>query len=143
MTQQLTLTFRPIEDDDIAPVIALWERCDLTRPHNNPQKDIDFARGEAHSDVLVGELNGEIAASVMVGHDGHRGVVYYVSVDPKYQGEGFGQQVMRHAEDWLKARGVWKLNLMMRAENTKVRNFYENLGYEVEDRLNMARRLLD
>lgn len=143
MTDNPALTFRPLEDADIDPVIALWERCGLTRPHNNPRKDINFARGEANSDVLVGEIDGKLAASVMVGHDGHRGVVYYVSVDPDYQGAGLGQQVMRHAEEWLKARGVWKLNLMMRAENTKVRNFYESLGYEVEDRLNMARRLLD
>jgi len=50
---------------------------------------------------------------------------------------------MQAAEAWLKERGVWKLNLMMRAENTKVRAFYQSLGYEVEERLNMARRLLD
>lgn len=140
MTQ---LKFRPLDDDDIDTIITLWEKCGLTRPHNNAVKDIDFARGEANSDVLIGELDGEIAASVMVGHDGHRGVVYYVSVDPGHQGKGLGEQIMRHAESWLKARGVWKLNLMVRAENEKVRRFYENLGYDIEPRINMARRLLD
>ena len=143
MTDQARLSFRPLEDGDVEKVIALWDRCGLTRPHNDPQRDIAFARGETNSDILVGEFDGELAASVMVGHDGHRGVAYYVSVDPKHQGKGFGQQLMRHAENWLKQRGVWKLNLMMRAENTKTRNFYESLGYEVEDRLNMARRILE
>lgn len=82
-------------------------------------------------------------ASVMVGHDGHRGTLYYVSVDPDQQGRGFGRQLMRHAEDWLKAQGVWKLNLLLRAHNEKIRAFYEALGYEVEPRLCMARRLID
>jgi ribosomal protein S18 acetylase RimI-like enzyme len=143
MFEQPRLSFRPLEDRDITQVIALWHRCGLTRPHNDPEHDIAFARGEPNSDILLGEIDGKIATSVMVGHDGHRGVVYYVSVDPAHQGKGFGRQTMCEAENWLKQRDVWKLNLMMRAENSKTRAFYESLGYEVEDRLNMARRILD
>ncbi|PLX38853.1 MAG: GNAT family acetyltransferase [Hyphomicrobiales bacterium] len=136
-----TLTIRPMCDADEADVIRLWQDAGLTRPFNDPGEDIAFARKGPASEVLVGELGGAIAASVMVGHDGHRGVVYYVSVDPDLSGRGFGRQIMAAAEDWLRVRGVWKLNLMIRAENTPVRNFYEALGYEVEERLVMARRL--
>ena len=137
------LKFRPFEDKDEEAVIGLWERCGLTRPWNDPVGDIQFAREKPESDILVAEAGGEIAASVMVGHDGHRGTVYYVSVDPSHQGKGYGRQVMKAAEGWLKDRGVWKLNLLLRADNTKIRSFYESLGYEVEPRLCMARRLID
>jgi len=136
------LAFRPIEDGDVDETIALWAACGLARPWNDPVKDIAFARGKPGSEVLVARLDGRLAASVMVGHDGHRGMVYYVSVDPGLQGQGLGHQVMQAAEDWLKARGVWKLNLLVRAENEKVRGFYESLGYEVEPRLCMARKLI-
>ncbi len=141
MTQ--VLSFRPFADEDEAAVVSLWDRCGLTRSWNSPSKDIAFARDKPASGILVGELEGEIVASVMVGHDGHRGTLYYVSVDPEHQGKGFGRQLMRHAEDWLKAQGVWKLNLLLRADNEKIRAFYEALGYEVEPRLCMARRLID
>ena len=77
----------------------------------------------------------------MVGHDGHRGVVYYVSADPDVQGQGLGRQVMAAAEGWLASRGVWKLNLIIRDDNEKVRGFYQALGYETEPRILMARRL--
>ena len=137
----VTLAFRPVGDGDVEAVIALWSRCGLTRPWNDPAKDLAFARAGANSDVLVGHLVGDIAASVMVGHDGHRGAVYYVSVDPALQGRGFGRQTMAAAEAWFDARGVWKLNLLLRADNAKVRGFYEALGYEVEPRLCMARKL--
>lgn len=137
------LSFRPFADADEEAVISLWDRCGLTRPWNDPNKDIRLAREKPASDILVGELDGEIVASVMVGHDGHRGALYYVSVDPDHQGKGYGRQVMRHAEDWLKGEGIWKLNLLLRADNEKIRAFYETLGYEVEPRLCMARRLLD
>ncbi len=137
-----TLAFRPIEDGDVGETIALWAACGLVRPWNDPASDIAFARGKPNSEVLVARLDERLVASVMVGHDGHRGIVYYVSVDPALQGRGLGRQVMQAAESWLKERGIWKLNLLVRAENDKVRGFYESLGYEVEPRLCMARKLI-
>jgi ribosomal protein S18 acetylase RimI-like enzyme len=136
------LAFRSMADDDSEEVIALWQACGLIRPWNDPVKDIAFAREGPASDILVAGMNGKIAASVMVGHDGHRGMVYYVSVAPEHQGKGYGKQAMAAAENWLGARGVWKLNLLVRAENEAVRGFYESLGYEVEPRLCMARKLI-
>ena len=137
----ISLQFRPIADGDVDEVIALWVRCGLTRPWNDALKDIAFARAGANSDVLLACLDGDVTASVMLGHDGHRGAVYYVSVDPALQGRGFGRQTMAAAEAWFHERGVWKINLLLRADNAKVRGFYEALGYEVEPRLCMARKL--
>ena len=136
------LDFRPIGDEDVDDVISLWSRCGLTRPWNTAAKDIAFARDGSNSEILLARIDGVITASVMVGHDGHRGTVYYVSVEPQEQGRGFGRQVMAAAEAWLVERGVGKLNLLLRAENEKVRGFYEALGYEVEPRLCMARKLM-
>ncbi len=135
------LEFRAMQENELDCIIELWHACGLTRPHNDPRRDIEKARAKPASEVLVGLDNGKVVASVMVGHDGHRGVVYYVSADPDVQGKGIGRQIMAAAEDWLKAQGVWKLNLMIRADNTAVRSFYERLGYEVEERTVMAKWL--
>lgn len=143
MSGESALTFRTIGDGDVEGVVALWTRCGLTRPHNHPQRDIAFARAGACSDVLVGCIGDEIAAAVMVGHDGHRGTVYYVACEPDRQGMGIGRRTMEAAEVWLHGRGIWKLNLMIREGNEKVRGFYEALGYESEPRVVMARRLDD
>jgi ribosomal protein S18 acetylase RimI-like enzyme len=116
-------------DGEEQAVIALWQRAGLTRPWNDPANDLMFARGKAHSDILVGLAEGTIVASAMVGHDGHRGVMYYVAVDPDRQGRGIGQQIVAAAEAWLLARGVWKINLMVRQGNEKVLGFYDGLGY--------------
>lgn len=135
------LEIRPIEDGDVEAVVALWRTCGLTRPHNDPHKDISFARAGPASQVLVGLSPGGMRAAVMVGHDGHRGTVYYLSVDPEHQKHGYGREILRAAERWLGARGVWKLNLMVRADNTSVRDFYQRLGYQIEERMVLARRL--
>jgi ribosomal protein S18 acetylase RimI-like enzyme len=136
-----TLSFRPIEDRDVDAVVTLWGRAGLTRPHNDPQRDIAFARAAPSSEILVGEAEGRIVTSVLVGHDGHRGTVYYVSVDPDFRGRDYGRQVMAAAEEWLKAQGIWKLNLLIREDNTAVQGFYAAIGYEVEPRVAMARWL--
>lgn len=137
-----SVEFSPVEDADVAGVIALWQACGLTRSWNDPDKDIAFARSGPASDLLVMTDNETVIASVMVGHDGHRGIVYYVATHPDYQRKGLGAAAMRAAESWLTQRGVWKLNLLVRAENEAVRSFYEKLGYEVEPRLCMARKLI-
>ena len=135
------MTFREIEDEDVAAVVALWEVCGLTRPWNDPYKDISFARAGSTSTVLLGEIGGRIVASAMVGHDGHRGMLYYVGVDPFLRGQGLGQALVKAAEAWLAAHGVWKVALLVRTDNAETRGFYEKLGYEVNPVLCMARKI--
>lgn len=129
-----SLHIATIEDGEIEPVVALWQRCGLIVPWNDPHKDIAFARAAPNSDVLIGRLDNRIVAAVVVGHDGHRGNVYYVSVDPNLQGQGLGRAIMDAAANWLRRRGVWKLNIMVRGTNRKVISFYERWGAEQEDR---------
>ena len=49
--------------------------------------------------------------------------------------------MMRAAEDWLRARVVAKLNLMVRHDNTAALGFYERVGYEPSEVTVMARWL--
>lgn len=137
------IAFRPLEDRDVADVIALWTACGLVRSWNDPRHDIDFARGRMNSEILVGIAEGRLVASVMVGHDGHRGWLYYVSVTPASQGRGLGKATVRAAEAWLRERGIWAVNLNIRSENTNMRAFYAALGYELRDVIVMGRRDLD
>jgi ribosomal protein S18 acetylase RimI-like enzyme len=122
--------FRAMKDGEADAVIALWENCGLTRPWNEPNRDLNFARGKANSEILVAEEKGRLIATVMAGHDGHRGTIYYLAVDPAMRRRGLGRAAIAAAEAWLKARGVWKINLLVRTENTDVLGFYQKLGYE-------------
>jgi ribosomal protein S18 acetylase RimI-like enzyme len=137
----LSLSIAPIEDGDVDAVCSLWERCGLTRPWNEPAADIALARRDANSTILIGREGEAIVATALVGHDGHRGWVYYVAVDPAHQKKGFGRVIMAAAEDWLRQTGIDKVQLLVRPENTAVRAFYESIGYGEQPRVMFAKWL--
>ena len=123
------LAIADIADADVTTVIALWQACGLTRPWNDPAADIALARVRPNSTVLIGRDGDAIVATVMVGYDGHRGWVYYVATDPDRRAKGYGRAIMSAAEDWLRAAGIAKLQLLVRRENAKAGAFYQSIGY--------------
>ena len=123
------LAIAPIADTDVATVIALWQACGLTRPWNDPAADIALARRGPNSTILIGRVDNHIVATAMVGHDGHRGWVYYVATDPDRRARGYGRAIMNAAEVWLRAAGIAKLQLLVRRENAHAGAFYQSIGY--------------
>lgn len=121
--------------------VALWQACGLTRPWNDAHADFTRAVAGPSSAVLgTYDVGGALIGTAMVGVDGHRGWVYYVASAPERRGEGIGRALMKAAEDWIVARGMPKVHVMVRRSNTAVVGFYDSLGYEEQDTLVLGRR---
>lgn len=99
------------------------------------------ARSSPLARTMAGTENGSLVATAMVGHDGHRGWVYYLAVSAEARGRGFGRAMMRACEAWLVERDVPKLNIMVRGDNAAARGFYESLDYGLDDVVVLSRRL--
>ena len=142
------MKIRAFETPDEDAVVALWEACGLTRPWNDPHRDIARKLTTQPDLFLVGigeddaEDDGAVIATAMIGFDGHRGWVYYLAVDPAHRGNRHSTALMAEAERILIERGCPKLMLMVRAENTAVVDLYQHLGYEPETTLVMGKRLI-
>jgi ribosomal protein S18 acetylase RimI-like enzyme len=132
---------RPLGDPDRDAAVSLWVQAGLTRPWNDPASDFDRALAGPTSAVLGCVEADSVVATVMVGHDGHRGWVYYLAVDATHRGAGLGRRMMEEAEGWLRAQGVPKLNLMVRHDNRDAHAFYQRLGYTVSEVTVLARWL--
>jgi ribosomal protein S18 acetylase RimI-like enzyme len=137
------LVIRSFRPDDRAAVVSLWERCDLTRPWNDPNLDIDRKLATDPDGFLVGSSDELVVASVMAGYDGHRGWINYLAVDPDRRGTGWGREIMVAAEALLADRGCPKVNLQIRTSNMSAVRFYESIGYTFDDVVSMGRRLAD
>lgn len=140
------MNIRPYHDTDRQALISLWQACGLTRPWNDPERDIDRKLALDDDLLLIGTetIDGEerLVATVMVGYDGHRGWVNYLAVAPDCQGKGYGRKLMETAEQRLLAIGCPKLNLQVRGGNEPVLAFYAALGYAVDDTVSLGKRLI-
>ena len=134
-------TVRNAASSDEDEVVRLWHRCGLTTDYNDPSVDFRFAVEGPASAVLVALEGDRLVGSVMVGHDGHRGWIYYLAAEPEQRNTGIGSQLIDAAENWLRDRNVPKLHLMIRESNAQVTGFYQRLGFELMPRIAMAKWL--
>jgi ribosomal protein S18 acetylase RimI-like enzyme len=136
------LDIRTYTEDDLDRVVELWGIVFPSAPaHNDPVDDVQSKLGVQPELFFVAESDGIIIGTAMSGFDGHRGWVYYVAVHPEFRRRGIGTLLMNKVEEGLAIAGCPKLNLQIRADNAAVQAFYESLGYLVEDRISMGKRL--
>jgi ribosomal protein S18 acetylase RimI-like enzyme len=137
------MNIRPFLLADEDAVIALWRRCQLTRPWNDEHKDIARKLAVQPDLFLVGTLEDRVVATVMAGYEGHRGWVNYLAVDPGHQRRGLAKALMSEVERRLLALGCPKINLQVRASNPSATAFYTSLGYVQDDVITLGRRLVN
>ena len=128
---------------DTEAVVQLWSNCGLTRPWNDPHKDIARKLSVSPELFLIGtDGQGLLMATVMVGYDGHRGWINYLAVHPAHQRQGHARDLMKRAEQVLTEQGCPKLNLQIRAGNEAVIAFYESLDYADDQTVSLGKRLI-
>jgi ribosomal protein S18 acetylase RimI-like enzyme len=133
---------RPFDEADEPAVVALWrEVFPGEGGHNEPARAIRDKLAYQRELFFVAVVDGAVAGTVMAGYDGHRGWIYRLAVDPRHQRHGLGAALIRHAEAHLIALGCPKINLQVLATNAGVVAFYEKMGYRVEERVSMGKRL--
>lgn len=137
------MEIRVFRQDDFEEVITLWERCDLLRPWNDPEMDIERKLNHDADLFLVAEVGGAVVGSLMGGYDGHRGSAYYLGVHPEYRGRGIANALLSRLEKKLIARGCPKIQIMVREENDLVIGMYERLEYEQQDVMLLGKRLIE
>ena len=130
--------FQPADQD---AVIRLWSACGLTRPWNNPVRDIERKSAASPEGFFVAFRGSELVGSIMAGYDGHRGWINYLGVHPSLQRQGIAAALMRCGEVYLVRQGCPKINLQLRRGNETAMAFYRALGYVVDDVVSLGRRL--
>ena len=138
----MQIELRPFHIDDADQTVALWQACGLTRPWNDPYKDIQRKLAEEPDLFMLAVQDAQVIGSVMAGYDGHRGWIYYLAVLPQYQSLGLGRQLLQQAEERLHALGCPKVQLMIRQDNSAVQAFYRTLGYEPAEVQVLGKRLI-
>jgi ribosomal protein S18 acetylase RimI-like enzyme len=122
-----------LTEADAVAVVRLWSEADLAPQGRDLGAEYRQALADGASTVLGLRQEGVVVATVMVGHDGHRGWVYFLAVAPAQRRRGLARRLLVAAEQWLAARGATRLQLLVRSDDRDAQGFYEHLGYPVQD----------
>lgn len=123
-------------------VVALWKSVfGYDTPHNDPGLSIDKKLEVNDGLLFVAVADTTVVGTIMAGYDGHRGWLYSLAVAPSHRGRGLGSRLVSHAEGELISRGCMKINLQILEGNASVAAFYTALGYAVEKRVSLGKRI--
>ena len=127
-----------------AQVVALWQEAfGYDTAHNLPTLAIDKKLAVNDGLFFVATDKKTVIGTILAGYDGHRGWLYSVAVHADYRRHGLGSSLVRHAEQALMALGCMKINLQITSGNDAVAGFYEALGYGVEARISMGKKVAE
>jgi ribosomal protein S18 acetylase RimI-like enzyme len=134
------MKIRCYQPADEAAVIELWRECGLLR-WTDPKKDIARKMKVNPEWFLIGEVDGQVMATCMLGYEGHRAWINLLGVAPAYRGGGHAKALLAEAERLMRAVGCAKINLQVLSTNLAVVEFYKKLGF-VEDKVaSLGKRL--
>lgn len=127
---------------DRLQVVQLWRAVfGYETAHNAPGLVIDKKLEVRDNLFFVARVKELVVGTILAGYDGHRGWLYSVAVHPSHRKKGVGAALVEHAERALTQRGCMKINLQIMSGNEGVTGFYESLGYAIEPRVSMGKRL--
>ena len=122
---------REFRIDDYDAAIDLWNRVEgLDVAEGDDRETIQrfLARNPGLSRVA---LDGStIVGAVLGGHDGRRGYIYHLAVDPAYHGRGIGKLLIDECLAGLKCTGLERANILVATDNPRGLDFWRKYGWE-------------
>ncbi len=71
-----------------------------------------------------------IVGVALCGHDGRRGHIYHLAVDPAYQGRGVGKRLLNECLDGLRSAGMQRVIILVADDNHRGAEFWKHRGWE-------------
>lgn len=131
-------TIRTMTIADYDAVYALWMRIKgfSMKSLDDSREGVErFLHRNPTTSVVVLEES-RIVGAILCGHDGRRGCLYHVCVDPEYRKQGIGTRMVVFAMNALKAEKVSKVSLIAFTTNDGGNAFWRKIGWNWREDLN-------
>lgn len=130
--------------NDYDDVLEFWKKqqgVGLNESDSREQIGKFLARNPGLS--LVVRDNGRVIGAVLCGHDGRRGFLHHLAVDPEYRHRGIGRQMVLTCLDALRSQGIQKCNIWVYTGNAEGQKFWRAIGFGVREDLRMMQSSTD
>lgn len=133
---QENMEIREMTIDDYEQVYALWMRIKgfAIRSLDDSYDGIArFLKRNPATSVVAIEDSKTVGA-ILCGHDGRRGCLYHVCVDPDYRRRGIGKAMVSYCLDALRKEEINNVTLLAFTQNDIGNSFWHHVGWlERED----------
>jgi len=134
MSRKIDIQTREFLIDDYEAAVELWKRVE----------GLDIAEGDDRESLRrflsqngglsrVATERSTMVGAALCGHDGRRGYIYHLAVDPAYQGCGIGKRLIDECLDGLRRAGLERVNILVAKDNPRGREFWKRAGWEELD----------
>ena len=127
----MALSFREMTAADYDAAFSLWQRAEgivLSDADRRENFERFLARNPGLSFAAIDE--GELAGAVLCGHDGRRGYLHHLAVDPNRRLRGIGSALAARCIEALAARGIEKCHIFVVAGNEAGKRFWARTGWQ-------------
>jgi N-acetylglutamate synthase len=122
---------REFSFSDYDAAVKIWQRVEGVEIAEGDDRESVaqfLARNWGLSRVAT---DGSVTVGVaLCGHDGRRGHIYHLAVDPAYQGRGVGKRLLDECLDGLRRAGLKRAIIMVADNNPHGREFWRRTGWE-------------
>jgi ribosomal protein S18 acetylase RimI-like enzyme len=125
-------TLRTGRPADVEAVLDLWRRAEASPSSTESAADVRRLLERDPEALLLAEADGVIVGSLIVGWDGWRATFYRLAVDPAHRRHGLATELVRAAEERLRALGARRLNAIAESHKPAAMAFWASAGYELQ-----------
>src|SRR5438874_13532565 len=126
-----TISIREFAIRDYDSAVALWTKVEGLEIAEGDDKESVGQFLKRNPRLSRAATDGStIVGVVLCGHDGRRGHIYHLAVDPTYQGRGLGKRLLDECLHGLRRTGVKRVIIMVADDNPRGREFWKRCGWE-------------
>ena len=125
------ISFRAMVAADLPAARTLWAATDgveLAEGDSEEELTTYLNRNPGMSFVAI--QDDVLVGAILAGHDGRRGLIYHLAVDPRCRGVGAGRHLVRLALDAMRPAKISRVLILVAKENECGRSFWEKGGWE-------------
>jgi len=129
--------------DHYDAVHALWSRCEgmgLGRADSREGIARYLERNPGMSRVALD--GGRVIGALLAGHDGRRGNLNHLAVDPAYRHRGIGRRMLAEALERLREAGIDRCHGQVFSDNTRALEFWQTLGWTIHGEITLISKPL-
>jgi N-acetylglutamate synthase len=121
-----------IADYDLS--FELWNRTEgMALSGADSKEAINRYLDRNHGMSFICTAMNKVIGTILCGHDGRRGFIYHVAVDPEYRGQSIGKRLVERSLKRLEEEGISKCHIMVIEENETGKRFWNNTGWQLRD----------